>query len=192
MSGGDAGWLEELVAARRAKDEYFRTDPESPIPATGRAGFPGLSYFPPDPRWRFVGELTPPASPRIIDLTATHGAPRRYEVSGSFEFRSGATSVRLWAFRSDSPWLRDQYFLPFRDRTTGSETYRGGRYLDVDVPAAGTMVIDFNRAYQPYCAYNPTYSCPLPPSANQLPIAITAGERLPRSAPRSGASAGST
>jgi uncharacterized protein len=178
MTAEREAWLEELLASRRAKDEYFRNDPDSPVPPNLRSVFRGLEYFPPDDRFAFSVSLIPSPSPRIIDLTTTKGPARRYEVSGYFEISVDGRDLRLWAFRSESPWLRDQLFLPFRDGTSGHETYGGGRYLDLEIPLDGIYPLDLNRSYHPYCAYNPSYACPLPPSENSLPVRVAAGERF--------------
>ncbi|HZY93154.1 MAG TPA: DUF1684 domain-containing protein [Thermoplasmata archaeon] len=173
-------WTERVARERLAKDDYFRTSLDSPIPAESRAQFGGLSYFEPDPRFRFPAlPLTPSAAGDPIVLSVSRGAPRRYHRAGQFRLTVGPAIVSLTAYRVGPPDDPAPLFVPFRDGTTGTETYAGGRYLDVERDAAGRYEVDFNLAYHPYCLYNPKYSCPIPPEENRLGVGIRAGERLP-------------
>jgi uncharacterized protein (DUF1684 family) len=98
---------------------------------------------------------------------------------GALEFVLKGQRLKLSAFTEADDPKPGRLFVPFTDLTTGTETYAGGRYLDLDRTATGIYDLDFNRAYHPYCFYNSTYDCPYPPPENRLPVPIRAGERMP-------------
>jgi uncharacterized protein (DUF1684 family) len=162
---------EQLLAERRAKDRAF-TGEGSPLGQDRRAGFGGLDYYPPDTGLRFVTRLIP-GDGATIQVATSDGREKTYTRVGHVDFAVGAVECRLTVYDTGHPGL----FIPFRDATTGVETYGGGRYLDVTVAGDGEMIVDFNRAYNPYCVYGDGYSCPIPPAENSLPVPIRAGER---------------
>lgn len=165
---------DRLQAARAAKDSLFRTSEESPIPAAARPGFAGLRYFPFDPRYRFVGELHAYARRQLIEVPATGGRTLTMERYGRFIGQWEGAPFTLEVYRG----LEDGSLLVlFRDGTTGHETYAGGRYAPLEIAPGALPVLDLNRAYQPYCAYNESYVCPLSPPLNRLPFPVLAGER---------------
>lgn len=161
----------QIEAFRAAKDEFFRSDHQSPIP--GDDDFDGLSYFPHDPAYAFTVRPEP-ADGSEIEVQTSDGRVRRYHRAATVDLDgpSGAIAVTLLSNEA-----REGFFLPFRDATSGDETYGAGRYLDIDPNSDGTVTIDFNLAYNPYCAYDDAYSCPLPPPENWLTIPIEAGEK---------------
>jgi uncharacterized protein (DUF1684 family) len=165
---------------RSEKDAAFRAGSDSPIPAAERAAFPGLSYFAIDPHYHVPAFLTvdPTAAQTVITLQTSSDVPRKMRRVGRLGFSLGDASYTLTAFADLDDTLNKRLFVPFADLTGGSETYKGGRYLDLDRTPTGIYDLDFNRAYHPYCVYNPTYECPVPPRENRLPLAIRAGERL--------------
>ena len=170
------------VAAYRAdKDEYFRSGPDSPIPAAEREAFTGLPYFPVDESLRFEGLTLEPyagSEPANFEIPTSDGKLRAAVRAGTFRLELGGATQRLTGYtfaQGDS----ESVFVPFLDATSGSETYGAGRYLDLFPEADGTYVIDFNLAYHPSCVYDPRFSCPLTPAENRLPVRIEAGERLP-------------
>lgn len=172
----------QVAAARAQKDQDFRAadNPYSPIPDAARASFTGLPYYPVQPAYRVPAALHEVASnpPVVITLpNSAHQLERKVKV-GSLAFTLEGKPYTLSAF-AESVGDVERLWVPFRDLTSGLETYGGGRYLDLERTASGTYDLDFNRAYHPYCVYNPTYECPYPPSENRLTIAIRAGERLP-------------
>jgi uncharacterized protein len=168
----------QLEAFRRQKDEVFGGHPQSPVPATDRATFTGLSYYPHDPA--LVFELTPePGDGEILAIPTSDGDERRYTRAATIRFTVDGTSAELVLLTSEQ---QAGFFLPFRDATSGRETYGAGRYLDVHPPHDGLVHVDFNLAYNPYCAYDDAYSCPLPPPDNWLSVPIRAGERTYRRA----------
>ena len=166
----------------RGRDHLFRTHDQSPLPSDRRNGFEGIDYFPYDPGFRVSGTLR--------DLP-----PTRYDIATSGEGTIGFTRFAVVGFVLESRalelelyWLEGYgggIYLPFRDATSGRDTYGGGRYLldtvkGADLGADGDrLVLDFNFAYNPSCSYDPRWVCPLAPPANRLDVAIEAGERGP-------------
>lgn len=143
--------------------------------APARTAFSGLTWYPPDPAWRGVGRLEPvedgtvPVPDVLGDVTASRSPGRvRVEVAGH--------ALTLTALQ-DSP-DDDELFLIFRDATSGHGTYPAGRFLYAPLRADGSVVVDFNRAYSPPCAFTPHATCPLPPPGNALDVAVEAGERF--------------
>jgi uncharacterized protein (DUF1684 family) len=172
-------YAERIQAERASKDAYFKGDEESPILAADRATFSGLPYFPIDPGYRVAAALREErANPPVFILMATSkDQPRRMQRVGVLEFTLQGQPLTLSAFVEEGQSL-DRLFVPFGDLTNGLETYDGGRNLELDRTATGLYDLDFNRAYHPYCLYNSTYDCPIPPRENRLTVAIRVGERL--------------
>lgn len=175
------GYADELLAERAEKDQVFRQAAASPLLPADRAAFAGLAYFPPAESYRVPASLrvSPEDAGRIIQMPTSTGLIRDMVRIGSLQFSLKGQSLTLGAFAEAKDRRIDRLFVPFTDLTTGTETYAGGRYLDLDRTATGLYVIDFNRAYHPYCFYNPEYDCPFPPPENRLPIPVRAGERIP-------------
>jgi uncharacterized protein len=180
----DRDYVREIEASRRDKDRFFAASPRSPLPHQQRHGhFSGLHYFPPDPAFRVTAEVVPFARPEVVRTATSTGEVRPQLRYAELRFRLGGRELRLTGFTDPHQHHTHELFVPFRDATSGWETYGAGRYLEVELEhrASGvhphTATIDFNLACNPYCAYSPDYSCPIPPAENRLPVAITAGER---------------
>lgn len=175
-------WTADLAAERAAKDRQFATDPESPVPESDRAAFPGLEYFPVDPSYRFAGWIERYPQPERFTIVTTNGKPRPCEKIGRlrFEIRGEPQTLQVYRLLDNDERPGDEgLFLPFADATTGKETYPAGRYVELDGPPGGPYVLDFNRAYNPWCAYGSPerYQCPVTPAENRLAVRIEAGER---------------
>lgn len=167
-----------IEETRREKDHWFREAPDSPIPHPLRHAFTGLSYFPVDPALRFRSRLVEHSAQEELVFPTSKGTEQRYVRHGYFEVPVGGATIRLNAYRPvHAHGGRDYLFVPFRDATSGKETYGAGRYLDLEVRTSGVYEVDFNLAYNPYCAYSDDYVCPLPPPENWLPVPVRAGER---------------
>lgn len=175
------GYAEELTEFRQSKDEFFASSPQSPIPHEERhGGFAGLSYYPPDVAFRVEAEVVPFQQPEVVELATSTGEIRPQQRYAELHFRLGERDLKLIGFAEPHEHHTHELFVPFRDATSGRETYGAGRYLEIEIdhgPNGETAVIDFNVAYNPYCAYSPYYSCPVPPAENTLPVEIRAGER---------------
>ncbi|WP_336136133.1 DUF1684 domain-containing protein [Natronomonas amylolytica] len=172
-------WMAEIQADREAKDEYFGTNPHSPIPAAERDGFEGLSYYPIDESYRFELPLHEYDDRESVTVGTSTDGERDYLRWGQFRFEVNGEEVTLEAYKSDPD--DERLWVPFRDATSGEETYGAGRYLDLEPESHrtddGTWVLDFNEAYNPTCAYSDEYECPLPPTENWLDVRIEAGEK---------------
>jgi hypothetical protein len=166
----------ELDDFRADKDGFFRYHPESPLTPEQRASFTGLAYFPEDPALAIEAPLdTDVDRDEVIELQTTGGGTQAYRRAGKVRFEVEGRPAEITLYQSD---LQHELFVPFRDATSGRETYGAGRYLEVEPPGPdGLVVVDFNMAYNPYCAYDPGWSCPIPPSENRLDVPIRAGER---------------
>jgi uncharacterized protein len=169
-------WRRALLRFRQEKDEFFGEDHESPLGQVGQQSFHDLNYFDPEPALRFEIELRRSQSPRSVIMATSKGTRQLFNDVGYFELPFGDKAVQVHAYQSaerDDPHL----FVPFRDSTSGSESYGAARYLDLDVQHDDKYAVDFNYAYNPYCAYSDDYVCPLPPKENWLDVAIRAGEK---------------
>jgi uncharacterized protein (DUF1684 family) len=174
----ESNYVNQIASARAAKDAAFQAA-GSPVPADARAKFLPLVYFPVDPSYAVPAafrEDPPSVRQRVEIQTSTHEV-RKMDRIGVLEFTLQGQALRLAAYVEVGEPL-DRLFVPFTDLTSGKETYQAGRYLDIERSATGIYVVDFNRAFNPYCCYNPTYDCPYPPKENRLPVAIRAGEKI--------------
>jgi len=173
-------YVQRLRRNRDEKDEFFAEHPQSPIPPEEREAFDGLAYFDPDPTYRVDASVTVHDDPDPVEMETTDGRVVRYLHVVTFEFDVDGETARLQGYRQagDDP---GQLFVPFRDKTTGQQSYAKGRYMELEheeeLADGDTVTLDFNLAYAPFCAYSDTFSCPLPPEANWLDLAIEAGER---------------
>jgi uncharacterized protein len=157
---------------RQNKDTFFKTDPHAPVAAES---FAGLRYFPVSQAYKVRASLKR-VPPKPVLLLTSSGDEERYYSYAKATFTLAALELSLQLFARDEA-LPAQLFIPFKDTTNGQETYAAGRYLDIVRPKKATFLLDFNYAYNPYCAYSERYRCPLPPRDNHLPVAIRAGER---------------
>jgi uncharacterized protein (DUF1684 family) len=156
------------------------SEEQSPLLPADRATFTGLPYFPIDTAFRVPASLTPdPAGGQlVIELPTSTSQMRRMRQVGTLGFRVHGRQYSLTAFADVNARTMDRLFVPFGDLTNRDSTYGGGRYLDLERTPTGLYDLDFNQAYHPYCVYNISYECPVPPPENRLDVAIEAGERL--------------
>ena len=176
----DSGYVARLQAARAEKDRFFASDdPESPVPADKRGALLPLRYFPIDPAYTVPAALRVAEERPVFEMPTSTGTLRKYQNIGRIEFTFQGQPMSLGAFVEDGTEQITTLFVPFADLTTGSETYAAGRYLDLHPTSSGYYTLDFNAAYNPYCAYNSRYECPFPPAANRLKVPIRAGEKNP-------------
>jgi len=175
----DADYADRLAAARIAKDQQFREASDSPVPKEKRDALLPLPYFPVDPAFTVPAALKLSDDRPVFEMPTSTGALRKMQLVGTLEFTFEGERRSLGAFVEDGTQQITNLFVPFADLTTGMDTYAAGRYLDIEPTTTGYYTIDFNRAYNPYCAYNATYECPFPPPSNRLNVAIRAGEKAP-------------
>jgi uncharacterized protein len=174
----DPAYMKTINDEREEKDRFMDNGADSPF-AKDSAVFGGLKYFAPDLSYRIAADLTPITNKKVVVLATNDGKEQRYIEYAHATFNmNGVASTLLILEVMDMGPARGKLFLAFGDATSGKETYGAGRYLDVTkVPGSTTITLDFNKAYNPYCAYSDAYSCPFPPAENLLEIAIRAGEK---------------
>jgi len=165
--------MDDLQVFRRAKDEYFASDPHSPLTRSQKKNFSGLEYFPEAPELRLVVEVEIFPDQAEIEMQTSTGDVQHYRRYGRFRFGIEGQEAALTIYVSENG-----YFLPFVDSLAGKETYPAGRYLEPEALPDGKFLVDFNLAYNPYCAYNDLWSCPLTPFENRVKVPIRAGEKI--------------
>ncbi|MES2766152.1 MAG: DUF1684 domain-containing protein [Bacteroidota bacterium] len=186
MSCGDEGDgataefdADELLKSRTEHDAEFKTAGNSPIPQEIRSSFKGLNYFPPNEEYALPAFFTRFENPQSVKIqTSKANDIRTMSRYGELAFVIAEKEYKLTVFKTNTEGQESYLFVPFKDATTGRETYEGGRYIDLEEQEGDDeYLLDFNRAYNPYCAYNHKYACPLVPAENVLKIAIPAGEK---------------
>jgi uncharacterized protein (DUF1684 family) len=176
----DGSHEREVMAWRADKDVMFKSSGDSPLLPADRATFTSLPYFPFDLAYRMPARLTPESAdtPHFIELSTSATEMRRMRRVGTLGFAVKGQALRLTAFADENDTAMTRLFVPFGDLTNKTETYGGGRYIELTRTSTSLYDLDFNRAYHPYCVYNTTYVCPVPPNENRLDARIAAGERL--------------
>ncbi len=169
---------QDIANWRADKDRFMRESPESPVIQAERAAFPKLLYFPINPEYRVPASLAVARADDILEMQTSTGQRRRMQRIGALEFTLKGQPLKLTAFAEATDTELRRLFVPFHDLTNGTDTYPGGRYLDLDRTATGVYDLDFNRAYHPFCLFNATYDCPVPPRENRLAMPVRAGEQL--------------
>jgi uncharacterized protein (DUF1684 family) len=179
----DTRTYQQRVEQKRAEKEAFFRDlndaenPMRPLTQAKRDELLPLSYYPVDPDSSVPAGLKVADEQPVFEMPTSTGKMRKMRRVGVLEFMLKGQPLTLGAFVEDGADL-NRLFVPFSDLTTGKETYAAGRYMDLDRTATGVYVVDFNDAYNPYCAYNATYDCPFPPPSNRLKVPVEAGERV--------------
>ncbi len=172
--------LQVIEKHRKEKNDEMRSD-SSPLLKKDKRRFKGLKYFPADTLYRVQAQFVRTGDPALFKMKTTTSRLPEYSVYGVLHFTLLGKAYNLNVYRSPEissrPGYDDYLFIPFTDLTNGNETYEVGRYLEMRIPDGDSVVIDFNLAYNPYCSYNPGYSCPIPPEANHLPLEVRAGEK---------------
>lgn len=166
----DAGRIEDERAER---DRFLREHYSSPLPEEHLEDFPGLDYFPPDVTWSVVGDYEA-VDPHDVQIPSTAGMDNPYSKVGSLTVRIGGTTYKLTVLDDGD----GDMFVPFRDGTSGVETYEGGRYLSINVPFDAQVRVEFNSARNPWCVYDEEFICPLPPAENWIEERVPAGEKM--------------
>ncbi len=172
-------WEKEVSEWRKDRDTFFKTHPRSPLSPDEKRNFRGLKYYPFNPKYLFCGQIERKIfhinNPKYYATFLTNkGTNKRYLRYGTFHFKLDGEEYALEIYKSI---LSDNLFIPFKDKTNGKESYDGGRYIDAEILEGYKMVLDFNMAYHPSCAYNDNFICVLPPRENTLSVEIRAGEK---------------
>jgi uncharacterized protein (DUF1684 family) len=187
--GAPSTTASDVASWRSIRDQVFSqaaecggataTEDCSPVPQARRAKLLPLRYYEIDASYNVPAALKVSEDRPVFEMPTSTGTLRRMERVGVLEFVLNGQPMTLAAFVEEGTRRIETLFVPFADQTTGMETYSAGRYLDLHPTATGIYAIDFNRAYNPYCAYNDTYECPFPPPSNRLKLAVRAGEKAP-------------
>ncbi|MBI5668796.1 MAG: DUF1684 domain-containing protein [Chloroflexi bacterium] len=165
---------DELMLARRQKDDFFKRHPQSPLTPEQQTVFNGLRYYDPNPALDLIVTVEPINDGKPVPIQTTTGDVRQYQRHGRFTFTVDGQQVALTIYEADYG-----FFLPFVDAGAGTETYPAGRYLEPEFLGDNRFHVDFNQAYNPFCAYNDAWSCPITPAENRLAVHVRAGEMLP-------------
>ena len=164
--------INRLLNERAERDDFLIEHYSSPLPEEHRPVFSGLDYFSPDAAWELVGTYEP-TTPRKVPVPSSIGTESSYTKLGIVALSIDGSAYRLTVLDDGD----DGAFIPFRDGTSGRETYAGGRYVGVDADTAGDVTIDFNTAQNPWCVYDEEFTCPLPPAENWIVERIPAGAK---------------
>jgi uncharacterized protein (DUF1684 family) len=165
--------MSDLTVFRKEKDEFFARHPQSPLTPEQRRSFIGLRYFPENEALRLEVRVDPLPEQKPMMMQTSTGGAQEYIRYGRFSFEVDGQPAELTIYQSGHG-----FFLPFVDALAGSETYPAGRYLEPEALPGNRFLVDFNLAYNPYCAYNEMWSCPITPAENRLEVPIRAGEKL--------------
>ena len=166
-----------LAEDRAAKDAAFQKESD-PVPDNRKSELLPLAYFSIDPQYNVAAVLKPASDETVIPVPTSTGKPRQMRRAGALEFTLQGAPTKLTALVDINDRNFQNLTVMFSDQTSGAETYPAGRYLDLSRNATGIYEVDFNRAYNPYCYYNASYECPLPPPENKLKVQIPAGEKV--------------
>lgn len=165
--------MDQLKSFRAEKDRFFKSHGQSPLTPNQKRRFKGLDYFPENPDLRLEVKIEEFSPKDTLEMQTTTGGVQTYTRYGTFKFRVDGQDAELTIYASH----RD-FFIPFVDSLAGKETYGAGRYLEPEYLGDGKLLVDFNLAYNPYCAYNDAWSCPITPFENRIKVPIRAGEKV--------------
>ncbi|MFI5172410.1 MAG: DUF1684 domain-containing protein [Chitinophagales bacterium] len=166
------------IENHRNEIQNFFAGENSPLDDSSKLNFSSVKFFPVDTGFRVIAEFEKIIGGEVFEMPSSGQITDYYQTIGKLHFKISGKQQLLEVYENQNLKARGQtyYFVPFNDLTNGLETYGGGRYLDLE-QITDKLILDFNMAYQPYCAYNHSYSCPIPPAANKLDLAVRAGER---------------
>jgi uncharacterized protein len=171
----------EILEHRKKQEAEFKSKSKSPLLPKDRRKFRHLNYYPINLKYRVNAQFVKTETPDLFKMKTTTERLPDYRKYGEVHFEIDGESFTLEVYQSPDimkrPGYEDYLFIPFTDLTNGNETYEVGRYLEFRIPKNENVILDFNQCYNPYCSYSPKFSCPIPPTANNLNIAIPAGEK---------------
>lgn len=172
-------YVNEIMAYQMEQNHEFADSLKSPLKEEDRKVFSHLNFFPINSAYRIEAKFVRTKGEKPFKMATTTKREPMYVKYGEAHFQIEGKDQVLVIYKSlrlaKVDAYKDYLFLPFKDHSNGIESYGGGRFIDLKIPQGDTIIIDFNRAYNPYCAYNSRYSCPIPPEENALEVAIPAG-----------------
>ena len=181
VSAQNSSYVSVIEKHRTELNNHFKDTKQSPLPKSKIKRFTGLPFYPIDDNYKIKAKLEFTFNTPIFFIQNTKGQNESYQQYAIAHFTLNGSEEKLHLYQSlslkNKPGFKNYLFVPFYDTTNGTETYKGGRYLDLQIPKefTGYITIDFNKAYNPYCAYNKNYACPIPPKENNLSVAVKAG-----------------
>lgn len=177
IGGLQDAYTQDILSYRKQKNEYFKTNKDSPI--EDQISFQTLNYFEPNKEYRINAVLKLIKDSSFVTIVNNNAEKNKYWRYAQAIFEINKINDTLIIYRKASLKPEDlTYFLPFYDETNDKETYGGGRYLDLKIKDSNSVLLDFNFAFNPYCVYNHLFSCPVPPAENKLTSRIEAGEKV--------------
>lgn len=175
----DSAYVQEIQEYQAEQNREFADAEESPLTKEDRKEFTALEFFDINKKYRIEAKFVRTPDEKPFEMPTTTDRKPVYVKYGEAHFSLDGKSIVLNLYQSmrvlKMKGYEDYLFLPFNDQTNGFGSYGGGRFLDLKIPEGDSVIIDFNKAYNPYCAYNDKYSCPIPPEQNKMPIEILAG-----------------
>ena len=173
----------EILQFQKDLNTEYTNPEESPLTPEEQENFKGHNFYAIDSTYRVLAKFVKIKNPKSIAFPTSSGKIKKYDTYAIAEFDLKGNHFKLPVYQShtlrETEEYKDYLFLPFTDYTSGVETYGAGRYIDLRIPQGDTIIIDFNKAYNPFCAYSPNYSCPIPSEENDLKTEIKAGIRGP-------------
>ncbi|GGZ39901.1 hypothetical protein GCM10007049_36630 [Echinicola pacifica] len=166
-----------VLAERTRQFKFLKFNDESPLTPDQKKELDSLDCFDVAPEYKVRARLVPLQERQVLEIPMTDGTQEKYLKHSYAEFELNGKALRLLLLQSVTEPDKKNFFLPFADKTSGESTYGGGRYLNIRQDGFNSITLDFNLAYNPYCAYNPDFACPIPPKENLLEVAIEAGEK---------------
>ncbi|MDN3669961.1 DUF1684 domain-containing protein [Echinicola jeungdonensis] len=179
FTGGEskAEYEQKVLDEREKQFKFLKYNETSPLTNEQKQNLEGLDFFPVKQKFSVRARMIPLENQKILELAMTDGSTESYIRHSYVEFELEGLTRRLLLLQATDEPDKKKFFLAFADETSGKSTYGGGRYINLRQDGPSSITIDFNLAYNPYCAYNPDFACPIPPKENILGIAITAGEK---------------
>jgi uncharacterized protein (DUF1684 family) len=179
LSGGESTeqYIERIETERERQFKYLKFNLESPLTEPQKKELEQLNFYPVDESYKVKARLEPIEVKKMVQIPLTDGSVEKYVRHSFAVFDLNGQEVKLLLLQAANEGDKRNFFLAFADETSGEETYGGGRYLNLRQDGQRSITIDFNLAYNPYCAYNPDFACPIPPRENILEIPIPVGEK---------------
>lgn len=178
----DSAFLKDVSSFQKELVNEYSDPKTSPLSTEAKKDFKGIHFFVADEKFLVKAKFVRTQGEKAINMPTSGNITKSFVKYAEVEFELSGKEYKLNVYQSielaSQRKYRDYLFIPFRDLTSGKETYGGGRYIDLTIPQSDSIMINFNKAYQPYCAYTEGYNCPIPPRENYLPVKVEAGVRF--------------